>query len=150
MPQVSKKRLDKDVERGIFQQFWGSIAKVNDPVDAFEFFSDLLTSTEQIMLAKRFTIAILLVRGKTASEIKDSIHVTYSTIGTVAGWLKNAKPKTKKILLSLSTEKNWEAIIDKIESFLDYIPPMPGRDWGEAYKGKFKRRGERFARSELR
>ena len=102
------------------------------------------------MLAKRFAAAILLVRGKTATEIKDSIHLTYTTIGSVASWVKNAKPKTKEILLEFSKEKDWEVIVDKIEELLDKLPPSYATNWSEAGKKKWQKLKNRNTRREIR
>lgn len=148
--QISKKRLDKDIELEMFRQFWNSLSRISDPELASQFFSDLLTDTEKIMLAKRFTASILLIRGRSATDIKNTIHITYSTVGSVASWVKNAKPKTKKILLSLSGEKEWERIIDKIESVLDKLPPMYGTDWSQSGKEKWLQIKKRAAKKSLR
>jgi|SRR3989344_2714864 len=134
----------------MFKQFWSSLAKINNASKASEFFSDLLTRSEEMMLAKRFAAAILLIRGKSPTEIKNSIHLTYTTIGSVASWVKNAKPKTKEILLAFSKEKDWETIIDKIESLLDKLPPRFGTNWSEAGKKKWQRMKDRAARNNLR
>jgi uncharacterized protein YerC len=150
MPKVSKIKLDKDIEVAIFKQFWSSVAKINDASKASDFFSDLLTQSEELMLAKRLAAAILLIRGKSPTEIKNSIHLTYTTIGSVASWVKNAKPKTKSILKEFSEEKDWEVIIDKIEFIIDKIPPRYGSDWSSAGKAKWNRSIKRSARNILR
>jgi uncharacterized protein YerC len=150
MSQISKKRLDKDVEREMFNQFWASLSKIDTPSAASEFFSDLLTKTEKYVLAKRFTCAILLVRGHSASEINKSIHLTYSTIGSVASWVKNARPQTKHILEKISKEKDWEKVFDRIDSLLDKLPPKYGTDWSRVGKEKYKSALQRSARSNLR
>ncbi len=150
MSKVSRFKLDEDIESAIFKQFWSSIAKINDVSKASEFFSDLLTETEELMLAKRLAAAILLVRGKKATEIKNSIHLTYTTIGSVASWVKNAKPKTKEVLLAFSKEKDWEEIIDTIDALLDKLPPRYGTNWSEAGKAKWKRTTVRSVRRNLR
>jgi uncharacterized protein YerC len=93
MPQISKRKLDKDIETEMFRQFWASFLSFNDVYRASSFFSDLLTDTERIMLAKRFTIAVLLLRGKRPIEIKETLHVTFSTIGSVGSWLKTQNQK---------------------------------------------------------
>ncbi|OGM05365.1 hypothetical protein A2125_02040 [Candidatus Woesebacteria bacterium GWB1_43_5] len=150
MPQISKRKLDKDIEKEIFKQFWNSLARVKDSETASQFYSDLLTETEKVMLAKRFTVSILLIRGKNPSEIKNTIHVTYSTIGSVASWVKNAKPATRKLLTALSNHKEWENILDRIEEVLDKLPPRYGSNWSEAGKEKWKRTKARSTRRALR
>ncbi len=150
MPQVSKKRLDKNIESKMFKRFWNSLGQINDSQKSAEFFSDLLTQTEKTMLAKRFTAAVLLIRGRSATEIKNSIYLSYSTIGSVSSWVKNAQPKTHELLVKISNEKNWESILDKIEALLDNLPPKHGTDWSLAGKEKYRRSRERSSRKSLR
>ncbi len=150
MARVSKVIIDKNLEKEIFSQFWNSLAKINDSGKTSEFFSDLLSETEKLMLAKRFTTAILIVRGRSATEIRNAIHLSYSTIGTVAAWVKNGKPTTKGILNKISTEKNWESVLDKIDEILDKIPPRRHSDWKKEYAMKRERTNQRLTRKSLR
>src|SRR3990167_1390891 len=110
MARTSKIKLDKDLESEIFKQFWNSLAQINSSVKASDFFTDLLSKTESLMLAKRFAIAISISRGKSATEIHNAIHVSYTTIGSVSSWVKNGKPKTQEILQRISKEKGWKSV----------------------------------------
>jgi len=114
------------------------------------FFSDFLTDTEELMLAKRFTIAVLLLRGKRPKDIKNVLHVSNSATGTVGAWLKNAKPKTIATLERVIKESNWEGLIDKIDSFVDALPPRYGTDWSKIGKEKWQRKIGRAARQTIR
>ncbi|MCX6705124.1 MAG: Trp family transcriptional regulator [Candidatus Woesebacteria bacterium] len=150
MSQVSKRKLDKEIENEMFIQFWNSLSKIEGPKSASDFFSDLLTNTEKYMLAKRLTCAILLVRNRSATDIRNSIHITYSTIGSVASWVKNAKPGTQQILIQISKEQSWQKIIDQIDALLDKLPPRYGSDWSQAGKKKYEQAIKRSARNNLR
>lgn len=150
MSRVSKFKIDKNLENQIVDQFWNFLGKVNSSKTSSEFFSDFLTSSEKIMLSKRFATLILLVREKSPTEIQNSIHVTFSTIGSVSAWLKNAKPETQKLLQKISREKNWETVLDKVDEILDKIPPRRGTDWKEEYKRKRERTNQRSIRKSLR
>jgi uncharacterized protein YerC len=150
MAQISKKKLDKNVEIEMFNQFWNSLSNIDSPSSASEFYSDLLTKTEKYILAKRLACAVLLIRNHSASEINKSIHITYSTIGSVASWVKNARPKTQKILKQISKNQNWVKITDQIDAVLDKLPPRYGSNWSEEGKEKHKRNLLRSARSTLR
>lgn len=150
MPQVSQKKLDKTIQSEMFSQFWESISRLKNSSDVSDFFTDILTQTEQIMLTKRFMIAILLGRRKRPIDISQILHVSFSTIGGVAAWEKNAKPRTKKIIESLIEEGNWGTLLDKFEEIMDRLPPGRGTDWHLAGKEKYQRRKERSARNSLR
>lgn len=150
MPQVSKYKLDKTLEEEMFRQFWISVSKLQDASIAASFFSDLLSDTEEIMLAKRFAIAILILRGKRPIDIAGTLHVSYSTIRGVASWVKNAKPKTRVLLQSMIHEGKWQNIFDRVDVLLDELPPVYGTNWSKAGKAKFRRKIERASRQSLR
>lgn len=150
MVQISKKRLDKDIETEMYKQFWKSLSEMKNPQESSEFFSDILTETEKVMLAKRFAVALLVVRERTATEIRQAINVTYSTIATVSSWVKNAKPKTQAILKSLSSQKDWEVIDDRIEELIDKLPPRYHSDWSKTGRNKWERAKKRSSRRTLR
>ena len=150
MSRVSAYKIDKNIESEMFRKFWSSIPLLRDASAASSFFSDLLTDTEEVMLAKRFTIAILLLSGKRPLDIRAILHVSYSTIGTVSSWLKNAKPQTTQLLKHMMKESTWESFIDQIDAALDALPPRYGTDWSKAGKAKWKRKMERASRQSLR
>lgn len=150
MARVSKIKLDKLLENQILDQFWTSLSFVNNSVKSQSFYSDLFSTTERLMLAKRFAVAILLYRGKSATEIHDAIHVSYSNIGSVTSWVKNGKPGTQELLNKISRMKSWGAIIDSIDTLLDKLPPKRHSDWVMEYKNRKIRLQERLAKQRIR
>lgn len=149
MPQISKYPLNKEIKEIIFNQFWSSVSRLKTPGLVASFFSDLLSDTEEIMLVKRFAIAMLILRGKRPVEISSTLHVSFSAIASVSSWVKNAKPATKKILNILVKQSGWQAFFDKIEKLIDALPPRHGTDWSEVGKRKWQRKMSRSARKSL-
>ncbi len=150
MPQVSRYKLDQELEREMFGTFWSSLSRLNSASDVSAFFSDLLTDTEEVMLTKRFIIALLLLQGKKPVDIADAIHVSFSTIRGVSEWLSRASPATKRLLSQVLKEQRWQALLDKIEALLDKLPPRWRTDWSKAGRAKWQRHKERLARQTLR
>jgi uncharacterized protein YerC len=150
MVRVSKYPLDQDTETEMYRKFWRSISVLRDPDDVSSFFSDFLSDAERIMLAKRFSIAVLILHGRMLKDIKDTLHVSNSAIGSVASWLKNAKPRTLQSLKRVIKEGDWDGFIDRIEALLDELPPRYGTDWHKTGKAKFQRKLERTSRQSLR
>lgn len=150
MSRVSKRKLDKKVEEEIFHLFWESVSKLHNASEVSSFFSDFLSDTEEMMLAKRFAVAILLLRGKRPVDITSSLHVTYTTVGTVASWLKNAKSKTQNSLKRIIKIQNWQSVIDRLEGLLDQLPPDYGSNWQAAGQAKWERTKDRSARQSIR
>jgi uncharacterized protein YerC len=152
MARISKIQLDTDVEKRMFDLFWRSLSRIGGPEDVSEFFADLLGKNERLMLAKRYTIAVLLSKGKNYHEIANTIIVSPATINSVANWLKNLKPATKKILDRHLKDEAWGQFFDKIEAILDAPPPIfayPSQK-SAIGKAKFKAALARSARSLLR
>ncbi len=150
MPQISKYRLDKTIQQEMFRHFWSSVANLRTTQAVADFFSDLLTHTEEIMLAKRLTVAVLLLRGKRPVDIVEVLHVSFSMIGRVSTWVDRANPGTKRELERIIKETQWQAFFDKIEELLDTLPPRYGTDWSQAGKEKSQRAKERTSRSAIR
>lgn len=150
MPQVSRIPLNKDIEYEVFQQFWVSVSKLNDASDVASFLSDLLSEVETVMLAKRFAIAILLLRGKKPIHIARTLHVSFSTVRSVASWVKNAKPRTSRVLEEMLKEGRWQSLFDRIDSILDVLPPRYGTDWHKVGIVKSGEKKKRSARELLR
>lgn len=150
MTQVSKYPLHKDIEQEMFRKFWLSMSGLRDADGVASFFTDFLTDTEGLMLAKRFTIAVLLLRGKRPKDIKNMLHVSNSATGSVTSWLKNAKPITRATLERVIRESNWESLVDKLDALFDALSPRYGTNWQRAGKEKWERTKERAARRALR
>jgi len=149
MTRVSKHILDKSLQEEMFRQFWLSLSLLHDSGTVSSFFSDLLSETEEIMLAKRFTVAMLLMRGKRPIDIIGTLHVSNSTISSVNAWLKNAKPRTRQILELIMKESRWQKLLDQVDALLDKIPPQYGSDWRRIGKEKWQRKMVRASRREL-
>lgn len=148
--QISKNKLDKNLEIEMFNQFWYYLGKINNSHKSFDFFSDFFTNTEKIAFAKRFFTAILLTRGKTFYEIRNALHISSSTVLGVSSWIKNAKPETQKILKAISIEKNIENMSDKIDELLDKLPPKVYTNWSNELKMKNERISNRTIKQILR
>lgn len=150
MTRVSKHLLDSALKDEMFRQFWLSLSFLHDAHTVSSFFTDLLSDAEEVMLAKRFTVAVLLMRGRNFSDIKSTIHVSDSTISSVNAWLKNAKPRTRQVLELIINETRWQKLLDQVDALLDKLPSAYGTNWSRIGKEKWQRKMERSSRQELR
>jgi uncharacterized protein YerC len=78
--QVSKFKLSKKVEQELIQQIVLVLSDINKSDEMSLFIGALLTDIEQIMLAKRLAIIVLVSEGYTDSEIANILHVTRITV----------------------------------------------------------------------
>lgn len=87
--QVSKKKLNKTIEKQIYAVFYQLIADLKSADEAKIVFQDLLTQTERQVLAKRLAIAIFLDKGRSYENIRSTIKVSSATIASVQEIIAN-------------------------------------------------------------
>ncbi len=68
---------------------WTSIAGLQTREEVKNFFKDLLSVSEAVMLGRRIQIAKMLLDGKTYEQIAGSLRAGEDTIGKVQQWLSS-------------------------------------------------------------
>ncbi len=149
MTKVSKRFLNKELEKHIFELFIKTVVDLKNEADARSFLEDLLSPTEKIMLVKRLAIAVLLTKGYTYDEIDNTLKVSRSTIMNVSYWLKHGNTGYLKAVDRIMQQQKKEAFIDKIEEILLQLSPpklygssafiKKQQEGKELYKRKVKR-----------
>ena len=118
MPQVSRYPLPKEVYNRIFELLLRIITDSYNKNEARELLDDLLTPTEKIMLAKRLSIAVLLLKGYPYESIQEILRVSKSPIADVNRSLKykgkGYKKFAKRILKEEKIAKFWEKVEDLV------------------------------------
>lgn len=123
MAKISKKILNKEIEKRMFAIFWKALADIKKEEEIERFLKDLLSPVEQIVLAKRLGIALLLARGFSYDAIRDTLKVSSATIMKVNLWLNHGGEGYKKVVEKIMREKKREELFDKIDEFLLKISP---------------------------
>ncbi len=118
MPQVSKRVLQKDIEVRIYDLFWKSMASCSQAEKMEQFMHDLLSPIERTMLAKRLGIAVMLAKGFTYEEIKETLKVSQTTIAKVAYFLNHGDQGYQKIVQSILRKEHTEQLVDAIGTLL--------------------------------
>lgn len=116
MPQVSRRKLDKEVKQKIYESFYKALGLLGEK-DAKYFVNDLLTPTEKIMIAKRFAIAILLSQEWSYDAIRETLKVTQTTISSVSRVL-TFSTGLKLAIVKLAKSEAWRAWWQDVESLL--------------------------------
>lgn len=70
-------------------EFYSIIAQLKTRDDVKNFFKDLLTLSEVVMLSRRIQIAQLLLQGETHEDIRKNLKVGFGTIVAVERWLND-------------------------------------------------------------
>lgn len=144
MSQVSRRFLNKKVQERIFSLFISSITLSNTSELTGSFIEDLFTPTERIMLAKRFSIAYLLLRGYSYDMICESLKVSRTTVGHVALWLGEKGKGFREIIEKIKRHESMKKILSELQDALDdYISSLRGQNWSQSKRWLWQRRLER-------
>ena len=114
--QVSKRGLDKQVERRLFKVFYRLMADLKNPKQVEMFLGDVLTETERVVLAKRLTIAVYLNRDRSYEKIRKDLKVSSATIANVQKMLENGGEGFNLALKTIEAEEWASEMADKISA----------------------------------
>ena len=117
MPQVSRRKLPKELEEKIQASFYEAISVVKGDYETALFVRDLLTTTERVMLPKRLAIAILISKGWNNARICSHLNVTNSTVASVFRTYE-ASRGFKSVIEKLQKNEDWRSLWHDIESLL--------------------------------
>lgn len=86
---VKYHQLSESEKKKCLGDFYSMISLLKNRQDAKNFFKDLLTLSETVMISRRIQIAKLLLGGSTYDEIRKELKVGPTTICQVEKWLNN-------------------------------------------------------------
>ncbi len=124
MSQISKRYISKDVSDRIFDLFIKTLLNVKNRNVAENFTRDLFSSTEQIMITKRLSIALLLEKGYDQRTISEILKVSTSTVSHINNTVKNSSDEYKQLIKELLSE---ESITDFLHSIALLIVELPSK-----------------------
>jgi TrpR-related protein YerC/YecD len=119
---MAKRRVyevDQKERYAMLNDFFNMVVKLKTAKDAANFFKDLLTPSESLMLIRRIAIAKMLLEGWNFEDIRKKLKVGYNTISSVNRWLHSGfggylneigKIKNKKELRQRVPDSEWQRI----------------------------------------
>ena len=130
MSQVSRRKVNDKVYARIFEILVAFLVSIDNKNKAEGFIGDLLTDTEKIVLAKRLSIAFLLLKNYTYDVVESILRVSRPTIWNVKRWMDARGEGYKSILNEFMKMEKDKKIIEGFFNLLeDIFPPMIGADW---------------------
>ncbi|MEW5805124.1 MAG: YerC/YecD family TrpR-related protein [Patescibacteria group bacterium] len=127
MPRKRPETIEEIERKRILNQFWTMVSLLGTKEEAKNFFKDLLSETEALMLARRIEIARLLLQNWSYEEIKKELSTAAATIASVHRWLEGGfggYQKEMKKMEQVVYEEEAEAL-KKIEA----NHPFTGIEW---------------------
>lgn len=120
MTQVSKYPISDKVYQRIVEIFFKSLAQMGTGNEAKEFIRDFLSPTEQIMLAKRLTVAFLLEKDYDFRTISKILRVSLTTVARVNLTRKYGAQGYKRVINKiLHEEKVKDFLLEMTEGLSD-------------------------------
>jgi uncharacterized protein YerC len=114
MSRVSKRIINKDINVELGENFSFLISSLQNPKEIEQFFADFLTQEENLMLAKRLMLHLLLENGYKTNEIASTLSLSQETV-RVHNLSRGKEGEVyKKIIAKLSSRR-------KIKLFLQMI-----------------------------
>jgi len=120
MPHVSKNRLDKKLEQRLLNNFSLIMAKINKKESMEKFLVSLLSSTEQVMLAKRLGMFLLIKEGYSDTEIERMLNITRMTISKFRYFIDMHGEGFELASEALKDEKTKQEIHDFLMTLTSY------------------------------
>ena len=86
---VKYHQLTESERKKYLGDFYSIVANLKNRQNAKNFFKDLLTISEIVMISRRIQIAMLLLDGFTQEDIRKKLKVGFTNIAQVEKWLNN-------------------------------------------------------------
>jgi len=112
--QVSKKDVNKQIEKRIFKSLYQVLADLKKPSQIEKLLLDLLSETERTVIVKRLAIADYLNRGKSYEQIRKDLKVSSATIASIQKWLEQGGEGLELALRAIEAEEWAEDMAGKI------------------------------------
>lgn len=136
MTQISKYPLRKEIESRMYEIFLDTLASVSTRTQVLKLIQDWLSPTERVMLAKRLSIALLLLKKYDQRSISKLIHVGLETVSKVSGNMKHGEGGYEMVLKSFLKQKKADAFWEKVDELLADLMP-PHRNWSHWRKDRW-------------
>ena len=110
MAKVTLNNIDNKERYELLDELYDMISVLENREEVKNFFRDLLTPSESLMLARRIAVAKMLLAGATYEEIRNKLKVGHDNIKSVYRWLYDGfggyDSALKKVAKKKAKEKN--------------------------------------------
>lgn len=129
MTQISKYPLTKEVEKRVYEVLMESIAVANSHSTVDSLLDDLLSPTERLMIAKRLSIALLLMKKYDQRLISRWLKVSLATVSKVSLALQSGHGGYQSVIGSILRKESLKEFLDKIDDTLAELFPPRHKNW---------------------
>jgi len=145
MSQVSKIPLKIEVEHRVYEVLMESIAAATSHNTVSRLINDLLSPTERLMISKRLSIALLLMKNYDQRTIAKWLNVSLGTVSKISLVLQKGSGGYQSVIEVILKKEKFAALLEKIDDALvNAFGPPRRTDWKQWYANI---REEKSARS---
>lgn len=119
MGRVSRRKVNKDLERDLEEQLSFIIVSLTNKEDVNVFLDEFLTEEEKLMLGKRLILYMLLYKGLTNTQINNALSVSHETTRWYRKIFEKKPEAFKKNLERLINREKSQELWEKIEKILE-------------------------------
>jgi TrpR-related protein YerC/YecD len=113
---IKYRNLSGTQKKEYLGDFYSIVSSLRGYDEAKNFFKDLLTTSEMVMICRRIQIAKLLMKGWTYEQVKEKLGAGMTTIGQVDKWLNEGFGGYARVLKRHNANKDKQR---------EKIPPAP-------------------------
>lgn len=129
MTQVSKRLLRKEIEDRIYEVLMESIASVKSKHSVEQLLDDLLSPTEKLMLGKRMSVALLLMKKYNQREVADTLKVGLETVSRVSRAMQKGTGGYGALAAAIIRNEKLKEFLEKVDDTLANLLPSAHTDW---------------------
>lgn len=137
MTQISRYPVRKVIEDRMFEVFLDSIAMVKARDQVRMLIDDLFSHTERVMLAKRLSIALLLLKQYDQRSISKLLRVGLETVSRVSRALRTGTGGYSMVASAIIRQEKYHEWLEKIDDALAELF-KPHRDWRSWRKARWE------------
>lgn len=131
MSQVSKRWLKAEVSNKLVELFIKFIQQINTSEQAKNMLMTLFSAAERMMMAKRVSVMLMLVKGANYLTIRETLKVSQGTIAKMSQVVTTAPSSVVDWLKEEADADNFIQTLDEIDYRLKGLLPPKGRGWSE-------------------
>jgi len=116
--QISKTKLNQQVEKQINEIFYQTLADLKRPEDIKIFTRDFFTKTERSVMTKRLAVAMYLEKNRSYEQIKNALKVSSATIANVDKMMNRGNEGFILALRRIQAEEWADKLAKKITNWI--------------------------------
>lgn len=131
MSQISKRWLKAEVSGKLVELFIKLIQQINTSEQAKNMSMTLFSAAERMMMAKRVSVMLMLVKGANYLTIRETLKVSQGTIAKMSQVVTTAPPSVVDWLKGEADADDFIQTLDEIGYRLKGLLPPKGRSWSK-------------------